>query len=391
MAINRYRLRHQANAGNLTAKQVQKLLETPDQLLAIILIGNTLANILASALATVLAMQWFGSIGVAVMTGILTLMVLIFSETLPKTIAALYPHRIAFLTVWPLSVLLYLLRPIVWLMNLVVNNLLRLLRIRVTKQGIDRLNQEELRTLVYESSGMLPARHRDMLLSLIDLEKTTVEDVMVPSYEMMAINMEDEWDNILSLLASYQHQYLPIYRTNIQKMVAVLDVQKIVSLLLNNTLDKETLLARALPCHFVSESSSLHTQLLEFQQQKRHYGLVVDEYGVICGFITLTDILEEIVGEYIVDVDTVSMDIHRQTDGSFLVEGAVPLRELNRDMKWSFPLNGPKTLSGLIIDYLEFIPQSNICLQLAGYRLEIKQIKNNRVKTVKITPVAPLP
>lgn len=386
MALNRYRLRYRATAGQRTAIQLQKLLERPDRILGVILIGNTLANILATSLATFLALHLFGNEGVAIAAFLLTLIILVFAEVMPKTVAALYPERLTTIVAWPLSLLLWLIYPLVWIINTIVNTILLLFGIRVKKKNIDHLNREELRLLVRESSSAASKHHRDMLLSLLDLEQSTIEDVMVPRHEIVAIDIEDDWKDIVKLLCSYPHKYLPLYRNNIDQLIGIVDIQSIFHLVIDNRLNKDALMKAAFPLHFIPESTKLYRQLLRFQKEKCQCGLVVDEYGSLRGFVSLTDILEEIVGEFIRDIDTVSLDIQCQSDGSCLVAGAVNLRELNREMGWLLPTTSSKTLSGLIIEELEAIPRSGTSLKIANYYIEVVQVKDNRIKSVKIKP-----
>ncbi|MCP4475677.1 MAG: HlyC/CorC family transporter [Gammaproteobacteria bacterium] len=386
MAINRYRLRHLAKQNHASAKRVQRLLERPDRLLSLILIGNTLVNILASSIATVIAVHLFGDLGVAIATGILTMTILIFAETVPKTIAALYPQRLSFIVVWPLSVLLWLFYPLVWLMNSLVIRLLLLCRIRVKKRQFDHLTSEELYTLLYETSSVMPSQNRDMLLRLLELEKISVEDIMAPRHEIVGINVDDEWEEITAILANPPHSRLPLYHGNIDQLVGILEVQKLLPLLVNQELNHERLLQHVSPPSFALESTPLNKQLIKFQQERCYYAIVVDEYGTIQGFITLEDILEEIVGEFILDIDTMHIDIYPQKDGGYLIDGTTTLRELNKVMKWQLPTDGPKTLSGLITEQLEMLPQTGIGLKINGYRIEIKQVKANKVKIAYIMP-----
>lgn len=388
MAINRYRLQHQAKAGQLTAKRIQRLLERPDRLLGIILIGNTLANISASSMTAMLMLQLFGHMGVAIGTGVLTALVLVFAETLPKTVAALKPDMIAWIAAWPLSLLLWIFYPLVYAMNGVVNGFLLLVRIRVKKKPLDRLNSEELKVLLTEAATM-SKRHRDMLLRLLDLEKVTVEDIMTPRAEITGIDLADNWEIVLSMIASATQRRLPVYRGSIDQVIGVLDLSRLSRLLAKKQagdvqFDQSMLESAITPPYFVPKNTRLTAQLLRFQIEKQQYALVVDEYGDIEGMVTLDDILEEIVGEFIVDVDAVSTAIHPQADGTFLIDGTTTLREINKILGWHLSTTGPKTLNGLIIEQLESMPQSNVCLRVGDYCIETLQIKENAVKIAKV-------
>jgi Mg2+/Co2+ transporter CorB len=387
MTINRYRLKHMANSGSPTARQVIKLLEHPDKLLAIILIGNTLSNVFASSIATLLAIHWWGDLGVAIATGALTFIILIGAEILPKTFAAVYPQTVSFLVVWPLSSLLWLLYPFVFCMNLLVNGILALFSIRVNKKMIEHLNADELRTIVYEAAGVMPTKHRDMLLNLLDLEKMTVEDVMIPRHDIIGLDLEDEWEDIVGVLSTYPGERLPVYRKTIDDIVGILDMQRLLGLSMSGAMNKQVLESLLLHPYFVPEKTSLLKQLASFQKKKRVYALVVDEYGDIQGFVTLADILEEIVGDYAIDQYMLDKDIYPQEDGSFLVDGGITIRELNKALNWHFPLRGPKTLNGIIMEHLESMPQIKTCIKILDYTIEIVQVKDNCVKTAKVFEV----
>lgn len=386
MAINRYRLRHLARRNNRTAQRALRLLEHPDRLLGVILIGNNLANMLAASLATLIAFQLLGEVGVLPATILLTLIVLIFAEIAPKTLAALYPERVAFAVTWPLSWILIIFYPVVWLVNVVANGFLKLLGVKVVQQTVEALNSEELRTMVYESRARIPVGYHDILLSVLDLERMTVNDVMLPRNEIVGIDLEDEWDSIVQQLVNTPHSYLIVYTENIDQVKGILSVREILPLLAYNQLNKETLLAALKPVYCVPEETPLYKQLLNFRQEKKHLALIVDEYGDIQGLITLADILEEIVGEFDQGKVVQMPDVYQQNDGSYLVAGSASVRELNRLMGWDLPTDGPKTLSGLIVEYLENIPSAATCLRLAGYPIEIVQVQSNRIKTARIYP-----
>lgn len=386
MSLNRYRLRNLVRKKNRTARRVSKLLERPDRLLGIVLIGNNFANIFASAIATVITIRIFGTAGVILATIVLTLIILIIAEITPKTLAALHPEKVAFASSIPLWWLLRILYPVVWCVNVISNGLLRLLGIKLKHGGLDTLSHEELRTIVREATGKTITMYQEMLLSILDLQKVTVEDIMIPRNDIIGIDINDDWDIILNQLTLSQHTRLPIYRETIEHVEGMLHLRRALNLLAQNRLNKKSLLAVADEVYFVPEGTPLNIQLLNFRQKKLRSGLVVDEYGEILGLITLEDILEEIVGEFTTNLSTASRAIERQRDGSYLVDGSVTARELNRIMKWELPTHGPKTLSGLIVEYLEALPTTAVALRLAGYPIEIIEVEENRVKVARIMP-----
>ena len=388
MALNRYRLKHLSKQGHRGALRATRLLERTDQLIGVILIGNNFVNILASAIATLIAVRIWGDAGIVIATIALTITILIFSEVTPKTLAALHPERIAFPASHVLGPLLKIFYPVVWVLNLITNNLLRLMGVRLKSgTGEDHLSREELRTLVNESGSMLPGRHQDMLLSILDLEKVTVNDIMVPRNEVIGIDLENSVDETLRLIRGSQHTRLPVYRGDINNTVGILHLRNVSRLLDNDEINKATLMQLCREPYFIPESTPLHTQLFNFQKERRRIGIVVDEYGDVLGIATLEDILEEIVGEFTTDfASSSSQDILPQGDGTTIVDGTTPIRTLNRALELQLPTDGPKTLNGLITEYLETIPESNLCLNLYGLRLETLQIKDNVIRTVRIHP-----
>lgn len=386
MSLNRYRLRHLAEKRLRGAVRAQRLLERPDRLIGLILIGNNFVNILASSIATVIALRLFGEAGIAIAAGLLTLVILIFAEVAPKTVAALHPERVAFPASAVLMALQRLLYPLVWAVNMLANGVLRAIGVSAGQAPSHSLSSEELRTVVNEAGALIPRRHQEMLLNILDLEKVTVEDIMVPRNEVVGIDLEDEWEDILEQLVHCQHTRLPVYRDSIDDVVGVLHARNVLSLLGTSVFDKEQLVGLVREPYYVPEGTALHRQLLNFQRSRRRIGLVVDEYGDIQGLVTLEDILEEIIGEFTTDVSALSRDIHPQDDGSLLVDAGVTIRELNRLEGLDLPTDGPKTLNGLVLEYLEDIPEAGTSLKLAGYPIEIVQTTGNAVKTVRIQP-----
>ena len=385
MAINRYRLRHLAAKQHRGAKRVSKLLEQPERLIGVILLGNNFVNILASSVATMIAIELMGEAGIAIAAALLTVVILIFSELTPKTVAAFHPEKIAFPVSLIIKPLLKILYPLVWVLNYVSNGLLKLFGISGYDNESYRLNQEELRTVVHEAGGIIPQRHQQMLLGILNLENVTVEDIMVPRNEIVGIDFNAPLDAITEQLAISQHTRLPLYHDNIDNVIGMLHLRKLLHLFKHSELfSKEALEKTARELYFVPEGTPLHTQLLNFQRDKQRIGLVVDEYGDIQGLVTLEDILEEIVGEFTTNPDALNLDIHPQGDNTFLVDGSITVRELNRVMEWNLPTDGPKTLNGLILDYLEVIPEAGISLRLEDHPIEIVQMANNAVKIVRV-------
>lgn len=387
MSLNRYRLRHLARDKDKAALRVEKLLNKPDKLIGLILIGNNLVNILASALATIIGQRLFGDAGIAIATGILTLVILIFAEVTPKTLAVLYPEKIAFPSSFILNPLQKLLSPLVWLINGISNGLLRLFSINVNHQDDTALSSEELRSVVNEASGMIPAHHQQMLLSILELEKVTVDEIMIPRNEIAAIDINQEWDTILKQLKHRTHTMTLLYRDTIDDAIGFLHARDSLLIFLKEDFSKTTLLRSLRELYFIPEGTALNTQLMKFQQNKERMGLVVDEYGDIQGLVTLADILEEIVGDFTTTQEPHrSEEIYKQQDDSYIVEGSLGIRDLNKEMDWSFPTDGPRTLNGLILEHLETIPTSPISTRIHGYPMDILEVENNMVKLVRIMP-----
>lgn len=384
MAINRYRLRHLARKGNRAAKRTSALLERPDRLIGVILIGNNFVNILASALATVIAVRLWGDSGIAIATLGLTFVVLIFGEVTPKTVAALYPEKVAFPVSLVLVPLLKLLYPAVLLVNWICSLLMRPFGIKPGQEGEDQLSSEELRTLVHESGMRLPTKRRGMLLGILDLEKVSVDDIMVPRNEVVGVDIEDDIKEIIEQLRDCQHTRMPVYRGDINNIVGMLHMRKVARLLTLEEINKATLLQETVEPYYVPETTPLHTQLFNFQTSKERTALIVDEYGDIMGLVTLEDILEEIVGDFTTDVSDSSQDITPQDDGSFIIDGSASIRDINRALGWNLPTEDARTINGLITEEMEVIPDASVCWKVGGYRFEILQVKDNRIKSVKM-------
>jgi len=388
MSINKYRLRHLEKQNHKGAKRVSKLIQRPDRLIGVILIGNNLVNIGAATVATIIANRYFGDVwGPVINTVGLTFVILIFAEVTPKTLAALYPEKVAFPSSVILKYLLKLSLPFVVGLNWITNGILKLFGISTEEIEEHSLSKEELKTVVNESAALLPERHQNMLVSILDLEQVKVEDVMVPRNDIVAIDINDDWKLIMRQLTHAQHTRVLLYRENIDDTVGFIHARDALRLLTKEQFTKATLLRAVREIYYIPEGTSLNVQLLKFQQAKERIGIVVDEYGDIQGLVTLEDILEEVVGDFTTSMTpTLSENVHPQQDGSFLVDGSANVRDLNKEMDWDFPTDGPKTLSGLIIEYLEDIPREKVSMRIAGYPIEIVEVNENTIKLARIMP-----
>ena len=386
MALNRYRLRHLVRAKHPGAVRAQQLLDKPDRLIGLILLGNNFANILASSLTTVIALRLAGEAGIAAGAGLLTLVILIFSEVTPKTLAALHPERFAFPSAYIYRPLLKALYPLVWMVNIVSNNLLRLVGVSPGEETSQALSSEELRTVLMEAGTLIPKRHQAMLLSLLDLEHATVEDIMVPRNEIVGIDLTDNIDDITHQLSHTQYTRLPVFEESVDNIVGMLHVRRVLPLLQKQALGLDELRAAIREPYFIPEGTSLNRQLLNFQREGRRIGLVVDEYGDILGLATVEDILEEVVGEFTTDPSATHKGITSEDGGTYLLDASASVRELNRALEIELPTDGPKTLNGLILEHMETIPEPGTSLLLADYPVEILQTKDNAVKTVRLKP-----
>lgn len=389
MSLNRYRLRHLAKNNHKGAKRASALLDKPDRLIGTILTGNNLVNFAAAALATIISQRLWPDnpdLAVFVNTILFTLVVLIFAELTPKTLAALHPESIAFPASRVLRGLQWFLHPFVWFVNTIANALLKIGKVDVNDSGDDHLSIEELRTVVREAGGMIPKRHQNMLLSILDLETMAVNDIMVPANEVYGIDLDADIDTVMERIRTAQHTRMPVYRGDINNVVGMLHARSLTRFIDSDKYNKEEIERLARDPYFIPENTPLHTQLLNFQKNQRRIGLVVDEYGDVQGLCTLEDLLEEIVGEFTTDVVADSVpDIHPQKDGSYVVDGTAFIREINRQMKWDWPTDGPKTVSGLVVEMLEHIPEKPVCLRInQHYRCEILLIKDNVISAVRV-------
>ena len=384
MSLNRYKLRHKARAGHRGAKLADKLLQRPERLIGLILLGNNAVNISASALVGVVSVQLGGELGFAIGTACLTLVVLIFAETAPKTLAAMHPERVAFPAAYIYVPLLKILYPLVWMTNTLANGVLYLFGLRKSDADGYALSREELRTVVYEAGARISQKYRHMLINILDLEQVTVDDVMVPHNEVIGIDLEDDIEEIAKMIQHCEHTRLPVYRDNIDNVTGLLHLRRLANLASQSGFTKSDLEELLVEPYFVPEGTPLSTQLVQFQKARQRFALVVDEYGDIQGIVTLEDILEEIVGEFTTDPAADDEDIVRESDQSYLVNGTANIREMNRIMNWNLPTNGAKTLNGLILEYLETIPESGTGLKVEGYPIEIIETRENRVQLARI-------
>ena len=393
VTLNRYRLRHQVEAGHRGARIAARLLERPDRLIGVILLGSNSVNALFSAVTTVTVIRVWGekesAIGIA--TVIITLVVLIFTDLAPKTLAALRPERIAYPSAFVLRPLLKILYPLVWLINGMANGLLRLLGVRIQAGLAEKLSSEELKTLVMEAGVLMPETHQDMLIAILELEKVTVDDVMVPRGEIEGIDLDADWNEIAAKLGTSRYTRLPVYRGSLDDVVGVVHLRKVMRLMHSGGFNRESFMPLIVEPYFIPQGTPLSTALLNFRASKRRSALVVNEYGDILGLVTLEEILEEIVGDFTTPGMSLAEEIQPQDDGSFLVHGSVTLRDLNRRLDWHLPTEGPKTLNGLITEYLEDLPEAGTSLRLDGYQVDVVRTRGTAVQLARIRHVPPAP
>ena len=392
MTLNRYRLRHLSKQGNRSARRVEKLLQKPDRLIGLVLIGNNLVNILASALATIVGMRLYGDLGVAIATGVLTFAVLLFAEVLPKTFAALYPERIAFPSSFLLAPLQKVMFPLVWLLNGITTLILRLFGIRTNVRISDAVSKDELRTIVKESHSQISRRNQDMLISVLDLEKVTVDDIMVPRNEIVGIDVNDDWKSIMRQLTHSPHGRIVLYRTSLDDAIGMLRVREAYRLMTEKKeFNKENLLRAADEIYYVPEGTPLNVQLVKFQRNKEKVGIVVDEYGDIQGLVTVEDILEEIVGDFTTSMSpTLAEEVNPQSDGSVLIDGTANVRELNKAFNWTLPATDARTINGMLLEELEEIPEVGTRVRIGHYDISILDVQDNMIKQVRVTPIKSL-
>ncbi|MDP1665384.1 MAG: HlyC/CorC family transporter [Methylobacter sp.] len=384
MTLNRYRLKHLVKLNHSGAIKAHQLLQRPERLLGLILLCNNFVNNFASSIATVIAIKLYADeeSSVAIAAGILTIVMLICSEVTPKTLAAIKPEPLAFPAAWIYTLLLKILYPVVWFVNLFVNLLLRIIGVDVKKNRHDALNKDELKSIISDAESLMPIRYQKMLMGILELESATVEDIMTPRNEIIGIDLELPIEGIIAQIKTSPHTRLPVYKTSIDRIIGFIHLRKILVLLNQQDFDKQTIINALDKPSFIPESTPVHNQMQRFKHEKIRIGLVVDEYGDVQGLVTLDDLLQEIVGELITD----DVAVRAQSDGSYLVDANITIRELNRVTQWALPTEGPKTLNGLIIEFMETIPETGTSIRLHDYLLEIIKRDENSVKLVRFLP-----
>lgn len=383
MALNRYKLKHFAKK-NRGARLAVKLLEEPDRLIGLILLGNNLVNILITQLATLIGFRLAGNVGVAVATGALTFMLLIFAEVTPKTIAALKSEAIAFPAAYVYTPLLKVAYPMVWLINLLANSIVKLFGVDPKDSSLESLTHEELKAVVNEAGDHIPTNHQDMLVSILDMESTTVEDIMIARTDVSGIDIDEDWNDIEELILHTSFTRLLIYQGQLDNVLGFINILSLLPLLHEDRLTRENLLETIRPAYFTPAGTILTQQLINFQSEKRRVAIVVDEYGEIQGMVTLEDILEEIVGAF--SPTTFNAELIPQDDGTVWVDGGMHIREMNRSLNIELPTEGPKTINGLVTEHLGSIPVPGVTILVNNYPLEVRQTRNNAVKTLILYP-----
>jgi Mg2+/Co2+ transporter CorB len=386
MSLNRYRLKHLVKENDKGAIRADKLLKRPDRLLGVILIGNNFVNILAASLTTVLCLNLFGDSGVVIGSIVLTLIILVFAEITPKTFAALNSEKVALPASLILKYLQKILRPLVLFVNFFSNFFMRLLGTKETTINED-LSPEELKSVLENSGDLIPKKYQDMLISVLELDKVSVDEVMTQRSEVIGIDINQPIENILSNLQNNQKDFLPVYNESLDDLRGVIDLYGITSFLSNEDKSIESLIESLDEAYFIPENTPLSTQLFNFQKNKKTVAVIIDEYGSVKGLVTIKDVLEEIVGELATDIDRETVEIMEQKDGSYLIDASIPLRELNKKLNWQLPINGAKTLNGLIIDQVETIPENNIKIEIENYAIETVLIRNNMIKIARVLQV----
>lgn len=388
MSLNRYRLRHLVQQGHRGAKLAASLLAQTDKLLGVILLGNNLVNAMAAALVTIIAVRFFGNsqLAVSLATLAVTFLILVFSEISPKVMGAAYPEQVAFPASYVLKPLIRLFYPVIWFVNLFVQTLLWLLRMSPKEAKEHKISMPELRTLVLEASGFIPKKHQSVLLNLFELEEITVDDVMTPRSQIEAIDLAAEPDSIWQQLTTSHHTQLPVYENELNNLIGILHTRKVLHQAQGEQISIEALKQILREPYFIPAGTPLLTQLQNFQENQRKFGMVVDEYGELQGLVTMSDILEEIVGEFTTRSPLQATYFHAQEDGSWLIDGSSSLRDLNRKLGTKFPTDGPKTLNGLILEHFEDIPEAGTSFRIADHTLEIVQTQDRVVKVVRLCP-----
>ncbi len=385
MSLNRYRLKHLAAKKQGGAYHAFRLLKKPDHLISLILLGNNFINIIITQLATYIGYRVYGDVGIAIATGALTLVLLIFAEVTPKTLAAQHPEKIAYPAAYVYTVLMKILFPLVISINWLASHVMVLFAQPKNAISNDALNPEELRIAVNEAAGLIPDSHKDMLIGILDLEKITVDDIMVPRNEISGIDTSLDWEDTLKQITKIPYTRIPVYDGSIDHVTGTAMMRKILPRIMNDDFSPDVLNEIISKPYYIPEGTALTTQLINFQKNKRRMGFIVDEYGDIQGLVTLEDILEEIVGEFTTDPSTLNKDFYINDEGHYIIDGTAQIRYLNKQLNIKLPINGAKTLNGLLQESLQNIPQAGISVKINGYPLEILLVKNNIAKTVRLT------
>lgn len=386
MSLNRYRLRHQAKQGHRGAIRTARLLERPERLISLILLGNNFVNILASAIATVIALRLMGEPGIAVATGVLTLVILVFAEVTPKTLATRRTEKVAYVASAVYQPLMTVVYPLVVATNWISECILKLLKVDNKPVEIEALSSDELRTVLNETAGMIPPRHRDMLVNILDLSSVSVNDIMVPRSDITGLDLDNDWEDVKKFISESPHSRILVYRDNIDEVHGIIYLRKMLDSLSTGEYTLETLEKNIREPYFIPEGTTLTVQLLNFQREKRRIGLVVDEYGDIQGLVTIEDIVEEIVGEFDTDPYSGPEEVQAQDDGSFIADGSAQIRALNKAMNWELSADGPKTLNGIVLEHFENFPPQGAVFTFNGHPMTVLEVEENFVQRVRIDP-----
>ena len=387
MALNKYRLKHLIKQNNRSAKRAEKLLQRPDRLLGVILIGNNFVNILAAALTTILCLELFGNSGVFIGSVVLTIIILIFAEVTPKTFAAKNAENIALPASGILKILQKILYPLIWIVNFFSNNLLNLLNVK-EKDSNEDITTEELKSVLENSGDLIPKRYQDMLISILDLDEILIDEIMTPRNEIVGIDLDDSFEKLMQTVSENSEEIIPVYEQNLDNLKGVISFNGIKSFLFKQGNSFDDFMEFVNDVYVALENTSLSNQLFNFQKDNKTSAVVVDEYGNVKGIVSINDILEEIVGELSSNQTREKIDFQEQKDGSFLIDGSVSIREINKKLSWDLPLEGPVTLNGLILEKIETIPESNISINLNNYIIETVLIKDNMIKFAKISKIS---
>lgn len=387
MALNKYRLKHLIKQNNRSAKRAEKLLQRPDRLLGVILIGNNFVNILAAALTTILCLELFGNSGVFIGSVVLTIIILIFAEVTPKTFAAKNAENIALPASGILKILQKILYPLIWIVNFFSNNLLNLLNVK-EKDSNEDITTEELKSVLENSGDLIPKRYQDMLVSILDLDEILIDEIMTPRNEIVGIDLDDSFEKLMQTVSENSEEIIPVYEQNLDNLKGVISFNGIKGFLLKQGNSFDDFMEFVNDVYVALENTSLSNQLFNFQKDNKTSAVVVDEYGNVKGIVSINDILEEIVGELSSNQTREKIDFQKQKDGSFLIDGSVSIREINKKLSWDLPLEGPVTLNGLILEKIETIPESNISINLNNYIIETVLIKDNMIKFAKISKIS---